>query len=187
MHWKSGILSSRLSASKKGLEKRSGFGLAETFISLMLLTGFLLSACHLLLNLFTSNLLDQTAVRLVDSFQLARQAAVESNSKVIVKPVNNNWSNGWQILSVTSQQERTIEQQQILFTQAELKEAVMFVEQDELSIVFNPNGMTSHLNPLGENGLTFCNASGKGRQLNMLASGQVHITHIKQGCGVHDV
>lgn len=167
-------------------KKRSGFGLVETFISLMLLTGFLLSACHLFLNLFSSNLLDQTAVRLVDSFQLARQTAIESNARVIVRPVNNSWSNGWQVLSVSSSDQRAVEQQQVLFTQTELKEALMFVGQDELSIVFKPNGMTSNLSPLGESGLTFCNASGKGRQLTMLASGQVHISRIKQGCGVHD-
>lgn len=177
-----------VSATQKSFQKPAGFGFIETFVSIILLAGFLLSACHLLLNLFSSKLLDQSASKFVNTFQFARQAAIESNSKVMVRAVANNWSKGWEVYAIPSSsisgQKAVSEQSQLLLKQIELEEVISVSSDDQLTIVFNPNGMTTNLSPLGRTGLTLCNANGKGRQLTMLASGQVQVKEINQGCGV---
>lgn len=166
-------------------KKQSGFGLVETFISILLLGGFLLSACHLLLNLFSSKLLDQASSQLINSFQMARQVAIETNSKVMIKPVSNDWNKGWEVVSIQPNSSRTTELNQLVFKlkQDEMQKAIKFIANDELTVIFKPNGMTANLNPLGDNGMTLCNGNGKGRLVTMLASGQVSVTDIKQGCG----
>lgn len=164
--------------------KQSGFGLVETVFSLVFLTGFLLSACHLFLSLFSSKVLDQTASQLIDSFQFARQVAIDTNSKVTVKPVNDNWSQGWEVLTVLPRGLDSAESKELIHRQVELQQKLSVAGQDNLTITFTPNGMTTNLNPLGKSGMTICNPSGKGRHLTMLASGQVHVTDIKQECGI---
>ena len=160
-------------------QRQSGFGLVESLISIVLLAGFLLSACHLLLNLFSSKLLDQTAAKLVDSFQKARNLAIETNSSIQIKAVDNSWSNGWEVISLDSSSNSSA-----VYKQEQLAEPLVFVGHQQQSIIFKSNGMTSNLNPLGDSGLIFCNANGKGRRLTMLASGRVQVSNIKQECGV---
>lgn len=173
----------RVSIYQGHFQKQAGFGLVESFISIVLLAGFLLSACHLFLNLFSSKLLDQTASRFIDSFQKARQVAIETNTSIKVKAIGESWGDGWQVIPMNSETS-VPEFSQALHVQNQLEEPVTFIGHQELSIIFKPNGMTSNLNPLGDRGIIFCNANGKGRQLTMLASGQVQVTDIKQGCGV---
>lgn len=172
----------RVSVNQRHFQKQAGFGLVESFISIVLLAGFLLSACHLFLNLFSSKLLDDTASRFIDSFQKARQVAIETNSSIKVKAMGKSWGDGWQFISLNSKAD-TPEFNQALHVQEQLEEPVTFIGNQELSVIFEPNGMTSNLNPLGELGIIFCNANGKGRQLKMMASGRVKVTDIKQGCG----
>ncbi len=177
-----------VSVKHKSFQKPAGLGFIETFVSIILLAGFLLSACHLLLNLFSSKLLDQSASKFVNTFQFARQAAIENNLKVMVRPIANNWSKGWEVyaipLSSSSGRRALSEESQLLFKQVELEEVISVFGDDELTIVFNPNGMTTNLSPLGRNGLTLCNANGNGRQVTMLAWGQVHVKETNQGCEV---
>lgn len=165
-------------------KKQSGFGLVETCISMLLLAGFLLSACHLLLTIFSTKLLDQTASKLINSFQMARQVAIESNTRVMIKPVSNDWNKGWEVVSIQPDPLQATGFNQLVFKQHEMENAVKFIGDDELTVVFKPNGMTDNLNPLGNNGIILCNGNGKGRLLTMLASGQVSVTDINQGCGV---
>lgn len=186
MSWGSGI---KINVPNKAVDtfsqgKQSGFGLVETMFSLLFLTGFLLSACHLFLSLFSSKLLDQTASQLIDSFQFARQIAIDTNSKVTIKPVDDNWSQGWDVLTVLPDDLDSADSKELIHKQVKLQQKLSVAGQDNLMITFTPNGMTTNLNPLGKRGMTICNPSGKGRHLTMLASGQVHVTDIKQECGI---
>ncbi len=169
----------RVSITQRQLQKQSGFGFVESFISIILLAGFLLSACHLLLNLFSSKLLDETASKLIDSFQKARQLAIETNTSIQIKAVNKSWVNGWEVTALEASTNSLA-----VHKQDRLAEPVIFVGHQQQSIIFKSNGMTSNLNPLGDSGLIFCNANGKGRKLTMLASGRVQVSNIKQECGV---
>lgn len=169
----------RVSINQGHFQKQAGFGLVESFISIILLAGFLLSACHLFLNLFSSKLLDETAFKLIDSFQKARQLAIETNTSIQIKAVNNSWGNGWELIPLDSSANSLA-----VHKQEQLAEPVVFVGHQQQSIIFKSNGMTSNLNPLGDSGLIFCNANGKGRRLTMLASGRVQVSNIKQECGV---
>lgn len=173
------VKTQKVSINQRHFQKESGFGLVESFISIVLLAGFLLSACHLLLNLFSSKLLDETASKLIDSFQKARQLAIETNTSIQIKAVNNSWSNGWELIPLDSSTNSPA-----VHKQEQLAEPVIFVGHQQQSIIFKANGMTSNLNPLGDSGLIFCNANGKGRKLTMLASGRVQVSNIKQECGV---
>lgn len=181
MSWGRGVSNKnqRVAITQSHFQKHSGFGLIESFISIILLTGFLLSACHLLLNLFSSKLLDETASKFINSFQKARQLAIETNSSIQIKAIGSHWGEGWELSAFNSSSEN-----QTVYKQSRLEEPVTFISHQQQSIIFKPNGMTTNLNPLGKDGIVFCNANGKGRQLTMLASGKVQITNIKQECGV---
>lgn len=169
----------RVSITQGQFQKKSGFGLVESFISIILLAGFLLSACHLVLNLFSSKLLDEAAAKLIYSFHKARQLAIETNTSIQIKAVGNSWGNGWEVIALDSSTKNSA-----VHKQDQLAEPVIFVGHQQQSIIFKANGMTSNLNPLGASGLIFCNANGKGRKLTMLASGRVQVSNIKQECGV---
>ncbi|ACV27066.1 GspH/FimT family pseudopilin [Kangiella koreensis] len=186
MSWGSGI---NINVPNKATDtfsrgKQSGFGLVETMFSILFLTGFLLSGCHLFFTLFSSKILDQTASQLIDSLQFARQVAIDTNSKVTIKPVNDNWSEGWEVLTVTSRGLDSAESKELIHRHVELKQKLSVTGEENLTITFMPNGMTTNLSPLGKNGMAICNPGGKGRHLTMLASGQVHVTDIKQECGI---
>ena len=167
-----------------GNRRQKGFALVKSLTSIIMLAFFLLSACHLLLNLLSSKLLDQTTQKLIDSFQKARQAAIETNSHVQVTPKDNNWGNGWLVaIPAGISGSELLDGQQVLHTEEQLVPSIQFSNTGKQAVIFKPNGMTTNLNPLGENGIVFCNAKGKGRKLTMLATGFIQVSDIKQ-CGV---
>lgn len=130
-------------------------------------------AAYILFDLKKQSLIQTTTESFIDDMKFAQKTAIKNNYAVTVSAINGDWSKGWNLYSADNH---------LIKTSLIDSNLINSNSASTAKIVFRPSGLTNVLQPLGSDGLFFCDKEGQGNQLKMIASGFVSVTNLKQDC-----